>query len=730
VQILRPPDSWNLGLRRFIPPFLLGFLATAFQIILLREFSAYFYGNELTLGIVLASWLLWGGLGSLLVSEKRAAAPLAGRYELALILLPVSLAVVRLARFGFRLLPGEQVGLAGAVIVALAAGALVSFPLGRLFVQNVRSAGGRIARVYVLESLGAGLAGLVVELALLPYLSNWQAAAAVGAFGLVLISLAAERGRFRPQTLTVAAVLASLVVLDLPSQKLYWRPYEFVTGRDTRHGKLQVIRTGEQLSFYGNGARMFSWPDPAAAEEAVHFALLQNPRAGGVLLIGGGAGGSLEELLKYPRVEVDYVELDPELIRLAGRLLGDGAKEALDDPRVHLHFEDGRSYLARAEKRYDMVILGLPGPATAQINRFYTKEFFELVRQRLSPEGVFSFSLASAENYIGPELQDLLNSLYGTLKSAFSEVEVVPGDTSIFLASSWPLSLDPGVLAERLQESGVATRYITRVSLAARLHPLRRQYLESRLAARPGRRNSDLTPVTFFYESLFWSSQFRGLETKMLRFFSSLPVLALLAVPFGLLAPWLVVFRVRKNRSGYLLTPLVIMGLTTIAVEIILLIWFQSLFGYLYGRIALLLSSFMLGLFAGGWVSSKTRPASLGRLAVTELGMVLLLCAFLGLLAARPPQFLPFLLLFLFGAVGGDLFIVSNRLYFASRKSNGLGYGLELLGSFLGALVTSSLLIPLAGLRALLASITLLNILVLAFLLTRPRGLDSNSRIS
>jgi spermidine synthase len=719
-----------LGLRRFIPPFLLGFLATAFQIILLREFSAYFYGNELTLGIVLASWLLWGGLGSLLVSDKRPAPQLAGRYELTLILLPVSLAVVRLARFGFRLLPGEQVGLAGAVIVALAAGALVSFPLGRLFVHNVRNAGGRIARVYVLESLGAGTAGLVVELALLPHLSNWWAAAAVGAFGLVLISLVAERRRFRPQTLAVAAVLASLVVLDLPSQKLYWRPYEFVTGRDTRHGKLQVIRTGEQLSFYGNGARLFSWPDPEAAEEAVHFALLQNPGAAGVLLIGGGAGGSLEELLKYPRVEVDYVELDPELIRLAARFLGEAAKKALDDPRVHLHFEDGRSFLTRARKSYDMVILGLPGPATAQINRFYTMEFFKLVRQRLSPEGVFSFSLASAENYIGPELQDLLNSLFGTLKSAFSEVEVVPGDTDIFLASSRPLSLDPGVLAERLQESSVATQYITRASLAARLHPLRLQYLESRLATRPGRRNTDLTPVTFFYESLFWSSQFRGLETKILRFFSSLPVIGLLAVPFVLLAPWLVVFRVRKNRSGYLLVPLVIMGLTTITVEIILLIWFQSLFGYLYGRIALLLSSFMLGLFAGGWVSSKTRPQSIGRLAVTELTIVLLLSAFLALLPGRPPQVFPFALLFLFGAVAGDLFIVSNRLYLASRNSYGLGYGVELLGSFLGALVTSSLLIPLAGLRAILASITLLNILVLAFLLARPRGLDAGSRIS
>lgn len=723
MQILRPPHSWNLGLTSFIPPFLLGFLASSFQIILLREFSAYFYGNELTLGIVLGSWLLWGGLGSLLVSDRRLSPRLYGLYELVIFLLPVSLAAVRLSRFGFQVLPGEQVGLSGAVIVALAAGALVSFPLGMLFVHNVLSSGGRLARVYILESLGAAAAGLIVQWALLPYLSDWQAAAAVGAFGLALVQYSAEPRRFRPRGLAVLAVLAALVVLDLPSQRLYWSPFEFVAGRDTRHGKIQVIRTGEQMSFYSNGARTFSSPDPETAEEAVHFALLQNPGAAGVLLIGGGAGGCLQELLKYPRVDVDYVELDPEIIHLAGRLLGDEPKKALKNERVHLFFQDGRSFVRSVRKKYEMIILDLPGPATAQINRFYTREFFKLVRQRLSPAGVFSFGAASAENYIGPELQDLLSSLYGTLSSVFPEVKVVPGDRNIFLASSRPLSVDPGVLAERIQAVGLETSYVSRASLFSRLHPLRLQYLEGKLAARPGRLNSDIAPVTFFFESLFWSSQFRGLETRVLRFFSGLPVIGLLGVPFVLLAPWLLIFRVRKTRSGYLLLPLVIMGLTTITVEIILLVWFQSLYGYLYGRIALLLSSFMFGLFAGGLVSSKTRGASIGRLAVSELGLVLLLCAFLGLVVAQPPQALPFLLLFLFGALAGDLFIVSNRLLIDGRKSYGLGYGLELIGSFLGALVTSSLLIPLAGLRALLLSIALLNFLVLVFLVARPRGL-------
>ncbi len=710
-------------MRPFLPPFLLGFLASSFQILLLREFSAYFYGNELTLGIVLASWLLCAGLGSLLASDRRPERPLAGLYEAAILLLPLSLAAVRLSRFALGILPGQQVGLAGAVLAALAASLLVSFPLGRLFALNVRAAGGRVARVYILESLGAAVAGLVLQWALLPLLSNWAAAAAVGLLGLALIRLSSEPLRFRPASLVVLAVLAALVALDLPSQRLYWKPFVFAGGRDTRHGKLQVVRTGEQVSFYVNGARTFSWPDPAAAEDAVHFALLQDPLASSVLLVGGGAGGSLVEALKYPRVEVDYVELDPELIRLARVFLPPEARRALDDERVHLYFQDGRVFLQNTRKTYDMIILDLPGPATAQLNRFYTREFFELAKLRLAAGGVLAFGAASSENYVGPELQDLLSSLYRTLASVFPVVKVVPGDRNVFLASAGRLSIDPAELGRRLREHAVETTYVNGAFLQARLHPLRTQYLEHRLATGAGRLNSDLRPATFFFESLFWSRQFRGFESPALRWLSTLPVTVLLAFPVALLLPWLVVFRVRRVRSGYLLAPLVITGMTTIIVEVVVLVWFQSLYGYLYGRIALLLSSFMFGLFAGSWASSRQRSASIGRLSASSLGVVLLLGALLAAIGAEPPAALAFLFLFLFGGLAGDIFIVANRLYLGSGKAYGLGYGLELLGSFLGALATSSLLIPLAGLGALLTAVLVMNVVGLAFLVTRPRDI-------
>lgn len=710
-------------MRKFVPPFLLGWLATSFQILMLREFSAYFFGNELALGIVLASWLLWGGLGSLAASRWKPSEDAFRLYDFIVILFPLSLVAVRLSRYGLRLLPGELTGLGPTVLTSLVIGLLISFPLGALFVYNVESYDRRISRVYILESAGAAAGGILVQWALLPRFSNWTSAAAIGAAGLAVLHFSRKPPRFRLRQPVALLILAGLIMLDIPSQKLYWKPFEFVAGRDTRYGKLQVVRTREQVSVYSNGGHVFSWPDPAAAEEAVHFALLQNPLAGNVLLVGGGVGGSLGELLKYPCLRVDYLELDPEIVRLSRQYLGPAGERALDDQRIRTAHLDGRSYLQTATKSYDMIILNLPEPSTAQINRFYTKEFFELVGRRLTPAGVFSFGLASSENYIGPELQGFLSSLCQTLAAVFPVVKVVPGDRNIFLASSHELSLDPGVLCQRIQEYKLGNTYVSPAFLFSRLHPLRLRYLEERLAGGRKKINSDLAPASFFYESLFWSSQFRGLEKRILNFFSDLPLVVLLGFPIFLLIPWLVFCRIRKFKPGYLLTPLALMGLTTIVAEIVLLVWFQSLYGYLYGRIALLLSSFMFGLFAGSLASWRGLPGSVGRLAISQLGFVLLLIVFLVLLPLRPPEWVPFLVLFLFGALAGDLFIVANRLYLQIGTGYGIGYGLDLLGSFLGALATSSLLLPLAGLRAVLLSIILLNLISLLSLWVRPKAL-------
>ena len=198
-----------------------------------------------------------------------------------------------------------------------------------------------------------------------------------------------------------------------------------------------MVETEGSRSVYENGVVLFNVPDPAAAEEAVHYALLEHPSPRSLLLIGGGINGSIVQALRHPSLErVDYVELDPGHSGPgAGLLSGPVARPSDADPRVRVHVTDGRLFLKTTPSRFDVVIVNLPDPHNAQLNRFYTVEFFGEVSRRLAPTGVFSFQLRSSENYIGPELGAFLRSIHKSLRAVFPEVTAIPGETVHFFAA-------------------------------------------------------------------------------------------------------------------------------------------------------------------------------------------------------------------------------------------------------------------------------------------------------
>jgi len=677
----------------------------------------------MTFGFVLAAWLLWGGLGSLLASKyhlpKRHFARL---YYAVLGLSPFCFLALRFSRFLLGTLPGELTGMAPMLTFALILTFFINFPLGVIFVLNVGVDQGNIARVYLWESAGAAAGGLLVYLLLVPFLSNWRAVALLGSLAAVFVFFSFARKREKPALGIVLCLFLGLFLFDEPSQTIFWKPFTLVRSKDSLHGKLQVIRTGEQVTLYNNGLQAYSYPDQAAAEEAVHFACLQNPDAGRILLIGGGTGGSLQEILKYPRTAVDYVELDPEIIRLSREFLPQDGQAALADVRVHIFLEDGRHFLERARQKYDLVILNLPEPATAQINRFYTQEFFRKVKAKLDPKGIFSFRVPSAENYVSPELREFLSTLYVTMKKVFAEAVVVPGDTNIFLASDSPLTLEVPDLARRIETLHLQTRFVTSEMLPARLNPIRVNRLKENIESGLGHINSDLSPICYFFNSVLWSTQFKSLESGVLSFLAGIRLFWLLDVPLLLFVLALILFRIKHKESSFFLVPLAVLGLTTIACEIMIIVWFQSLYGYVYQRIALLLTSFMAGLALGAWRGSKRKTARYVQVILIQFCLLLLILAMRILLNTAPAEMIFFTALLLVGFFGGDLFIVSNRLFIKDKTQAGLGYGWDLLGSFFGAVCLSSILIPLAGLPLLFQYLFLANSFCLLFLVLKPKA--------
>jgi len=724
---MRHADPGDLGLKPWLPPFLLGFLATAFQSYLLREFSAEFYGNELTFGLFLGCWLFWGGIGSFVRPrrERAAAGPaLAGLYGLAIVLFAAGLAALRFSHKLMGILPAELTGLLPALGFAFLLGLLLNFPLGHAFTLNARLLGGDVPAVYILESAGAAAAGLVVSFALVPRFSNWQGAAIVSVAAAVAILVGMAPGRRRRTLLALGLVLAAgLASFDLRAQKAAWTPLRLVASGDTPYGKLQVIRDEEQVTFFDNGLAVFSHPDVGAAEEAVHFALLQRDGPRAVLLVGGGASGGAAEALKHPGVHVDCVELDPAVIRLARTYLAGPDRAALDDPRVRIFYRDGRAFIAGTRERYDAILLDLPEPATAQINRYYTREFFVQVRARLSPGGVFSFVVPSAENYISGPLGEFLSSIATTLRGVFPVVRAVPGGNCVFLASDGPLSLDPAGLSAAIGRLGLDLRFLSPGMLPSRLDPARVEYLARKISAPGGRINRDLVPVSYYFQAILWAGQFGGAEARALRAAAGIAPGWILDAPLALFALGLAVIALFRRRSpARFLVPVGVMGFTTMAVELGMFIAFQARFGFVYGKVPLLLALFMAGLVLGAVAArARKRPGSF-ELAAIQGAFALLLVLTLGIIGGAGGEAVPFAVLFGFGVLGGYLFVASNRRLLRETAHPGLAYGVDLLASFAGVVLASALIIPLYGIPALLIRLAVLNGLCFLFLVLSPRN--------
>jgi spermidine synthase len=707
----------NVTKGQWFSPVLLGFLAITFQIVLLREFSAFFYGNEITFGIVLGAWLLWGGLGSIL-GEKVAFSPekLSLMFQSVLFLFPLCLLGLRFSRFWLNVLPGEMTGLFSILVSAMVLTLLVSFPLGLLFVLNVKHLEGDLAQTYFLESVGASLGGVVTYFVFIPTLSNWQMTSIMCVLGLIVVFFLLKKGAGIIFLLFLSAFFVAFFVFDLPSQKIFWKPFTLIESKDSRYGKLQAIQTEEQVSLYNNNVSMFSFPDLAASEESVHFAMSQYPEAQRILLIGGGVGGGLEQALKYPKSSIDYVELDPEIIRFSLEHLPRSERKAFQDPRIQVHYRDGRAYLTHSGQKYDVIILNLPEPTTAQINRFYTREFFLIVKNRLSEKGLFSFRIPSAENYISSELQDFLSSLFYTVKDVFPHVEIVPGNTNIFLASGRPLSLEYAEITHIVENLEQENTYVIPQLLIDRLSPLRIDLLRETVSNGKGKINRDLAPIIYFYNSVLWSTQFGSREARLFSALSRSSPFWFLDFPLILCVLILIVLGLQKQKTYFYLAPLAVLGFTTIVTEILLIFSFQTFYGYLYQRIALLFAVFMIGLSAGSFYGKKRETVRFDRILPVQSGFIVLLFVCLLLVKLPPPEIVFFAILFCLGFLGGDLFILSNRLYIKEKQNYGMGYGLDLVGSFIGAVIVSSVIFPLVGLLPLLKYLILLNSFCLLFL--------------
>lgn len=269
-----------------------------------------------------------------------------------------------------------------------------------------------VARVLAFDYLGALAASILFPLALLPHLGLVRTALLFGvlnaAVALWATRIFADAMR-RPavmmgQAVTVLAVLlAGLVwgkqIEDYGESQLYDFPVVF--SKKTPYQRLTITRWQTDVRLFIDGNLQFSSSDEHRYHEAlVHPALAaaqprQGQRARRVLVLGGGDGLALRELLRYDDVaRIDLVDLDPAMTELFSShplltALNDGAFE---DPRVSVHNADAMEWLSEHRlaggEPFDVAIIDLPDPNNYSLGKLYTRSFYRLVRSQLAPDGV------------------------------------------------------------------------------------------------------------------------------------------------------------------------------------------------------------------------------------------------------------------------------------------------------------------------------------------------------
>jgi spermidine synthase len=165
----------------------------------------------------------------------------------------------------------------------------------------------------------------------------------------------------------------------------------------SRHQRIEVFDTHQFGKLFRlDGAFMTSERDEFFYHEPiVHCAAIAHPAPRRALVIGGGDGGSSEELLKHPGIErVVMAELDPEVIRVSREYLGQVHRGAFDDPRLQVHVGDGFEFTRSTGETFDLIVLDLTDPDTPAA-RLYTPEFFQMARRALAPGGAITLHLGS-----------------------------------------------------------------------------------------------------------------------------------------------------------------------------------------------------------------------------------------------------------------------------------------------------------------------------------------------
>lgn len=273
-----------------------------------------------------------------------------------------------------------------------------------------------VSRVFTFDYIGALLASLIFPLLLVPHLGLIRTSLFFGIMNIAVgWYLAYYFANEIKQAITLKAIAIFLLLAELVafvfsetimsySETMTYND-QVVYSTSSPYQRIVITRNKRELRLFLNGNLQFSSADEYRYHEAlVHPALSSVQQLKKVLVLGGGDGLAVREILKYPLVEsITLVDLDPAMTKLfmSQEVLLTINDSSLLNKKVHIFNEDAFMWLRNNQQVFDAVVVDFPDPSNFSIGKLYTTVFYQLLKKSIGPSGIAV--IQSTSPYVAPK---------------------------------------------------------------------------------------------------------------------------------------------------------------------------------------------------------------------------------------------------------------------------------------------------------------------------------------
>ena len=671
--------------------FIIGFVSSSVQFLLMREIMNVTGGYELITGSFLGSWLIGSAIGS----------TIAGRSDLNDIRKlniffaagPVISLILMLFLSRVFLNPGQTPSFLEAIIYTI----LVLIPYciisGFTFIKLIRIAGKvndfAPGKSFSIETTGGIIAGISITILTAGLLSTYKLLLLILLLSVtyVLTTYYISKPKVKTGLKLFISLLCALIILlnpDLIFRQILLPGIKVTGTKDTPYGNItRGVYKGEESIYYNQ--RLLSYNDDVTErEEDIHYAMLQCESPREVIMISGSPQSRIPEILKYPVSKIIYVERDPELAKYKT------SKGDLLSGKVEIVNMDAYRYIRNSSESADAIILLIPPPTTLLLNRYYTTEFFSGVKKRLKPDGVFMCSPGPGDNYFNKESLNLYSSVYNSLAAVFKNVKPVVGNKLYFIASDKSISLSFCQLA--------GERHIKNIYVGP-------DFLEDDLIIRKSdevgalidhgiKQNRSAVPVALLHSQSFQFSKDLG---------EKIPAIVIMFVVFAL-----PVIAIRRRNLLMYFSASALAGF-----EIIILLTLQLTVGNMYQLTGLIIAGLMTGLSVGSGINiGFLHNISLRNKVIFLILFYVIFGLFYNYMIVLKSGFLSVVIILLSGFI--PAFFTGHIFRELTSKADGLTrssaiYSADLAGSAFGFIFISGITVPILGIQ--------ISVFILAILL-------------